>query len=176
MCIDACDSIMDKTNQPRGLIRYASYKDLHLNAPPAALYKRPRVLIYSFILMVAFSGVGYGFATLSTTEFQVIHNRQPVFVQLSDGSIQNRYTLKMLNKTNENIQVSYTISGLEGATLHGIDESVIIEPGKVSPLQALVRIPDGKLQTELEHLTFTANVISNPDISVHYESIFMGPK
>ncbi|WP_292402111.1 MULTISPECIES: cytochrome c oxidase accessory protein CcoG [unclassified Methylophaga] len=176
MCIDACDSIMDKTNQPRGLIRYASYKDLHHNAQPAPLYKRPRVIIYSFILMMAMSGVGYGFATLSSTEFQVIHNRQPVFVQLSDGSIQNRYTLKMLNKTNKTMEVQYGISGLEGATLHGIDHSVIIEPGKVIPLQALVRVPDGELNTELEHLTFIANVVSNPGVSVQYESVFMGPK
>ncbi|PTB81995.1 hypothetical protein C9933_02310, partial [Methylophaga nitratireducenticrescens] len=95
--------------------------------------------------------------TLSSTEFQVIHNRQPVFVQLSDGSIQNRYTLKMLNKTNKTMEVQYGISGLEGATLHGIDHSVIIEPGKVIPLQALVRVPDGELNTELEHLTFIAN-------------------
>jgi polyferredoxin len=126
--------------------------------------------------MMAMSGVGYGFATLSSTEFQVIHNRQPVFVQLSDGSIQNRYTLKMLNKTNKTMEVQYGISGLEGATLHGIDHSVIIEPGKVIPLQALVRVPDGELNTELEHLTFIANVVSNPGVSVQYESVFMGPK
>ena len=74
------------------------------------------------------------------------------------------------------MEVQYAISGLDGATLHGIDESVIIEPGKVIPLQALVRIPEDKLNNELEHLTFIANVVSNPDISVQYESIFMGPK
>ncbi len=176
MCIDACDSIMDKTNQPRGLIRYASYKELHQKAETAPLYKRPRVLIYSSILMMALSGVGYGFATLSTTEFQVIHNREPLFVMLSDGSIQNRYTLKMLNKTPENIEVQYGINGLEGATLHGVDDSVIIESGKVVPLQVLVRVPSEQVDESLKHLTFTAEVVSNPDISVEYHSIFMGPK
>ena len=176
LCIDACDSIMDKTDQPRGLIRYASYKELHHDANVLPMYRRPRVIIYSLILLTALSGIVYGFATLSPTEFKVIHERQPLFVRLSDGSIQNKYTLKLLNKTQQPIEVSYRLEGLDGATLHGLEEKVVVDPGKVIPVTALVRLPEEQLEDGLAPIEFKAVVDGNPDISASYKSMFMGPK
>jgi len=175
ICIDACDSIMDKTQQPRGLIRYASYKELHHNAKTVPLYKRPRVIIYSLILLTALSGVIYGFANLSPTEFKVVHDRQPVFVRLSDGSIQNKYTVKLLNKTKEVMTLRFSIEGLEGATLHGLNE-MTVEPGKVIPVTALVRVPDEQLNKSLVPIIFKGKVLTNSNITVRYKSMFIGPK
>lgn len=176
MCIDACDSIMDKTNQPRGLIRYASYKELHHNGKAVPLYLRPRVIIYSLILLMALGGVVYGFTSLSPTEFKVTHNRQPLYVSLSDGSIQNRYTLKMLNKSKQDILVRYQISGLEGAELQAFSELVRVEPGHVVPIQALVRVPAEQISATAMPLFFEAEVIDNPALNSRYETVFMGPR
>ena len=176
LCIDACDSIMDKTNQPRGLIRYASYKELHHDQHVLPMYKRPRVIIYGLILLLALSGIVYGFTTLSPTEFKVIHDRAPLFVRLSDGSIQNKYTLKLLNKTQQPITVRYQISGLEGASLHGMDEQVIIEPGRVIPVTALVRAPESVIEDGLAPIEFSAEVLEQPQLNTTYQSMFMGPK
>ena len=175
ICVDACDSIMDKTHQPRGLIRYASYKELHHNAKTVPLYKRPRVIIYTLILLTALSGVVYGFANLSPTEFKVVHDRQPVFVRLSDGSIQNKYTVKLLNKTKDVMTLDFSIEGLEGATLHGLTE-MTVAPGKVIPVTALVRVPEGQLTNSLVPIVFKGKVLSNSTITVRYKSMFMGPK
>ncbi|THK40205.1 cytochrome c oxidase accessory protein CcoG, partial [Methylophaga sp. SB9B] len=57
LCIDACDSVMDKINEPRGLIRYASYAELQGHSKPQALYKRPRVIIYTLILLASLAGI-----------------------------------------------------------------------------------------------------------------------
>ncbi len=176
MCIDACDSIMEKTGQEPGLIRYASYKELHHNGKRLALWQRPRVIIYSIILLLALSGVGYGFASLSSTDFKVRHERQPIFVRLSDGSIQNKYTLKMLNKTPEPITVSYSVSGLENAELTGVDESIQIEPGQVSRVRAYVRVPSAALSDDVNRISFSADIQNGKDISTDYQSTFMGPK
>jgi cytochrome c oxidase accessory protein FixG len=176
LCIDACDSIMDKTDQPRGLIRYASYKELHHDQHVLPMYKRPRVIIYGLILLLALSGIVYGFTTLSPTEFKVIHDRAPLFVRLSDGSIQNKYTLKLLNKTQQPITVRYQISGLEGASLHGMDEQVIIEPGRVIPVTALVRAPESVIEDGLAPIEFSAEVLEQPQLNTTYQSMFMGPR
>jgi len=175
MCIDACDTIMEKTNQPKGLIRYASYKELHHNAAPLAMYKRPRVIIYALILLTAMSGIVYGFRNLSPTEFKVVHERQPLYVKLSDGSIQNKYTVKLLNKTKETLKLNFTIEGIEGATLHGLSE-MTVEPGKVIPVTALVRVPEQYMTTDLAPIVFKGIVESNDHIQVRYQSMFMGPK
>lgn len=176
LCIDACDSIMDKTNQPRGLIRYASYKHLHHNTDVMSWYKRPRVILYGLILLLSLSGIIYGFSTLSPTEFKVVHERQPLFVRLSDGSIQNKYTLKLLNKTKVPLQIQYHVKGLEGATLHGVNDILTIQPGKVIPITALVRVPAEKLTTDIMPIQFTGEVVSDPSLSIKYKSMFMGPK
>ncbi|MBL1322024.1 MAG: cytochrome c oxidase accessory protein CcoG [Methylophaga sp.] len=174
LCIDACDSIMDKVNQPHGLIRYASYKELHHNARSIPLYKRFRLYVYGLIMLGAIAGIINGFMTLSPTEFKVVHERQPLFVQLSDGSIQNKYTVKILNKTKETITVNFNIEGIEGATLHGLTE-MIVEPGKVIPVTALVRVPEKYMISDLSPIVFKGIVVDS-DITVEYKSMFMGPK
>jgi polyferredoxin len=140
------------------------------------MYKRPRVIIYGLILLLALSGIIYGFTTLSPTEFKVIHDRAPLFVRLSDGSIQNKYTLKLLNKTQQPITVRYQISGLEGASLHGMDEEVMIEPGRVIPVTALVRAPESAIEDGLAPIAFSAEVLEQPQLNTTYESMFMGPR
>jgi polyferredoxin len=165
---------MDKVKQPRGLIRYASYKELHHNAPVLPLYKRFRVIIYGLILLLALSGIVYGFTNLSPTEFKVVHERQPLYVLLSDGSIQNKYTVKLLNKTKNTIKVHFDIEGLEGAILHGLD-NMDVEPGKVVPVTALVRVHQDQLDADLIPIVFTGKV-ENSTIAIRYESMFMSPK
>ncbi len=174
MCIDACDSIMDKTKQPRGLIRYASYKELHHNAKSIPLYKRFRVIVYAIILLAATSGIVYGFMNLSPTEFKVVHERQPLFVKLSDGSIQNKYIIKVLNKTKETMRIRFEIDGLEGATLHSLKE-ITVEPGKVVPVTALVRVSPENAITGVTPIIFKGDV-DDSTISIQYKSMFMGPK
>ena len=167
---------MDKTDQPRGLIRYASYKELHHDQNQLPLYKRPRVIIYGLILLLAMTGIVYGFTTLSPTEFKVIHERAPLYVRLSDGSIQNKYTLKLLNKTQQPITVNYSVSGLEGASLYGMDQQIVVEPGRVVPVTALVRAPQQAIEEGLAPIEFTAEVASQPQLNTTYQSMFMGPE
>ena len=174
LCIDACDSIMEKTNQPSGLIRYASFKELHHNAPVVPLYKRFRVIIYGLILLLALSGIIYGFTHLSATEFKVVHERQPLYVMLSDGSIQNKYTVKLLNKTKNTIKIHFEIEGLEGAVLHGLAD-MEIEPGKVIPVTALIRVPLERITADLIPIVFKGEVENSP-ITISYKSMFMSPQ
>jgi hypothetical protein len=82
----------------------------------------------------------------------------------------------MLNKTKQPIEVRYDVLGLEGATLHGMSDKIIVEPGKVVPVTALVRVPDDKLSKGLMPIEFKAEVINNSAISTSYESMFMAPE
>ncbi len=175
LCIDACDKIMDKVNRPRGLIRYTSYKDLHHNPDVIPLYKRLRILLYGMILLVSIVGIVYGLVNLSPTEFNIIHERQPLFVRLSDGSIQNKYVIKLLNKTKETMQIRFTINGIEGATLYGLEENIEIAPGKVASAYAWVRVSEKDLPSDIAPIVFIGDVLSDADISLKYKSMFVGP-
>jgi len=42
---------------------------------------------------------------------RVAPERQPLFVRMSDGSIQNKYTFKVLNKTDKDVYVKISAEG-----------------------------------------------------------------
>jgi cytochrome c oxidase accessory protein FixG len=174
LCIDACDAVMDKVDRPRGLIRYASYDELE-GKPQPVLWKRPRVIVYAAIMSLALAGIVYGLASLSTLELNVLHERQPLFVQQSDGSIQNKYTLKLLNKTPEELRVEITSRGLPGLVMAGAEEPVVLAPGRVSTVVVFLRVPGEMLRDAYSPVTVEVVSSDDPAIRQVVESVFVGP-
>jgi len=173
LCIDACDSVMIKVNKPTGLIRYTSLDEMKFNKPLKAIYKRPRVIVYSTILLVALSILTYGIFTLAPMELKVLHDRQPLFVQLSNGAYRNKYELKVMNKTDKPMLV---------------DISFESEIDNLKPIKELtsVEIPTGNVKSIYVYLkAFEKDVGDNNDVifsvisdsaSLKYKSSFFTPK
>jgi len=176
LCIDACDSVMKKLGRPTGLIRYESLDALNgkENRP---LLKRPRVWVYSIIMTAALLGIGYGMSTLDALEIKVIHSRQPLFVLQSDGSIQNKYTLKILNKMTGDIPAKISISGIDGAILVDADLVTTARHGKVTPRTVFVRVPKKLLKQETTPIIFhVEGQLGEELLKAQRESIFIGPR
>jgi cytochrome c oxidase accessory protein FixG len=177
LCIDACDSVMVKIGRPKGLIRYASLDEIE-GKPTKRLLLRPRVWVYATILLVALSGILYGLTSLAPIELKVLHERAPLFVTLSDGSIQNKYTLKILNKLNEDISVRVSVSGgPESLELTGAEEPIVAKHGFVSPAMVFVRIPRKDLTEERVPISFhvEGQRASGQVVKTDRESVFIGP-
>ncbi len=139
LCLDACDQVMDKIDRPRGLIRYASLDELE-GQPTRSLLTRPRVWLYGAILLLSLSGILYGLSTINTVELHVLHEQSPLFVELSDGSIQNRYTLKIFNKTHQAATLSVTATSAVPLTLHGVESELTLGAGEITPVVAYIKI------------------------------------
>ena len=110
LCIDACDSVMDKMMLPRGLIRYDTENNQDARrdaiaagqapAPSRMQWVRPRSIFYVAILSLV-GALMLGAILLRTeTDINVIHNRSPQYVRLSNGDVRNNYQLKVLNKSH----------------------------------------------------------------------------
>lgn len=120
LCIDACNEIMDKVDRPRGLIAYDTEKNIVARQSGLATKLsliRPRTIIYT----VLFAGVGFimlaGLIGRSTLEMNIVRDRQPNFVQLSDGSVRNGYTLKVMNKATYPRKLQLSVNGLPSPDL-----------------------------------------------------------
>jgi polyferredoxin len=72
-------------------------------------------------------------------EVSVLHDRNPIYVRLSDGGLRNGYTVKLLNKLYEPHAFKIGIDGLPGATL-----SII---GLEKEADPVVAVPPDDLQT-----------------------------
>lgn len=141
LCVDACNTIMDKMAWPRGLIRYDSEVNLSLPTPaPVKLHwKSLKVLGYgvSLILMTAY--LAYDMTHRNSFEHSVQQIRQPLFVTLSDGSIRNRYQIRLTNISGGEERYSIETRGLpEGALDLGNFDVVSIRNGKSVIVQANV--------------------------------------
>lgn len=177
LCIDACDQVMEKVGRAKGLIRYASLDELRGEAIKPML-KRGRVWVYSTILLLAVSGIVYGLMSLDAIELKVLHERAPLFVALKDGSIQNKYTLKILNKMTEDMQVKVSVSGPEGLTLVGAEKEITARNGFVSPAIVFVKIPRNRLTAEQVPITFHVEGARGTGEILHTarESVFIAPR
>lgn len=177
LCIDACDQVMDKVGRPRGLIRYASLDELE-GLSTKKLLLRPRVWVYAAIMSIALAGILYGFSTLAAIDLKVLHERAPLYVRLSDGSIQNKYTLKILNKMPEELAVRISVTGPDGLVLMGADDPIVAPPGGVTPAIVFVKVPKRSLASEQQPVQFHVEAArpSGALVEADRESVFIAPR
>jgi cytochrome c oxidase accessory protein FixG len=123
LCIDACDKVMAQIGKPRGLIDYATQLDTvneMAGGAPVSAFRRlmhPRTFVY----LGVWGGIGlallFALGVRSHIDLSVAPDRNPLFVQLSDGSIRNSYTLRLRNMESRPRQMAVSIAGLPGAVM-----------------------------------------------------------
>jgi cytochrome c oxidase accessory protein FixG len=176
LCLDACDSIMDKVGKPHGLIRYASLDELE-GKPAKKMYQHPRTLVYIGIILIAFGVIVYGLTHLGSMTLKVIPERQPLFVSLSDGSIQNKYTFKVLNKTDKDLFVTVTAEGgVKDQVILGAEKPLLTHHGRGTSFTIFVKAAGGNIKREVTPIEFRVQSIEDPLIAAEYKTRFNGPK
>lgn len=129
LCIDACNDVMDKLSLPRGLIRYDTQHNYELRTMAKAVaakaertpapvrmetrVMRPRTYYYLAIIALITGILLYAFLNRSAIELSVNHDRNPLFVRMSNGDIRNTYTLKIVNKTHQDRVFSLSVTGID---------------------------------------------------------------
>jgi polyferredoxin len=88
----------------------------------------------------------------------VLHDRNPVAVRLSDGSIRNAYTVRLLNKRGFDRVIAIDIDGPKNATVH------VIGTDSITPDRPMI-ILARDTTTELRVLV-TAPAEDNPEKSI----------
>ncbi|MGB3456411.1 MAG: cytochrome c oxidase accessory protein CcoG [Litorimonas sp.] len=115
LCIDACNGIMEKVDRPRGLVAYDTDANVvrRMEGRPSR-YRliRARTVIYAIVFAAVGFTMLYALLARSTLDVNVVRDRQPNFVQLSDGSVRNGYTVKVMNKATQARTVRLSVDGL----------------------------------------------------------------
>ena len=109
---------------------------------------RPRTVIYAVLMLGISAAILIGVALRSQLEVNILHERSPLFVSLTDGSIRNGYTLKVLNKQAKDHTYTLTIPDLDQASLSlvGGESSVdslqmFVRAGSVGTFRVYVTVP-----------------------------------
>lgn len=168
-CIDACDDVMDKMGYPRGLIRYTTQNAI--DSKPSRVM-RPRIMIYGAILLVLVLAWGWGVGARSPLIAEVLRDRNALYRETPTG-VENGYTLKLINKGNEQAQYNIAIeSGIDDLQLM-LDDVVSLDAQQVLSLPLVIAAPADV--SGRHEITF---VIESADGQVRQEvdSSFFGPK
>jgi cytochrome c oxidase accessory protein FixG len=116
LCVDACNQIMERFNLPKGLITYDSIANQQARAKGEAdrvHLLRPRTMIYALVLTIVGGVMIYSLSTRARLEMSVLHERAPLYSMLSDGSVRNGYTLKLLNMVRQPRDLVFEVKGIE---------------------------------------------------------------
>jgi cytochrome c oxidase accessory protein FixG len=138
LCIDACNAIMDKVGRPSNLIAYDTLRDLEAGsgAEPIRLM-RPRVILYATAMVVVGLIMLVALAVRPELDVNVLHDRNPLYVKLSDGGVRNGYTIKLLNKIYTPRAFKLSVEGLPGAKLDVVGHEGGVVPVPPDNLQSV---------------------------------------
>lgn len=175
LCIDACNSVMKKIDRSTGLIRYASLNEMQ-GSPQTSALRRPMVLVSLVMLITCVAFVAYGLTSITPIEVSVEPERQPMFVKMSDGSIQNSYHVRIFNKGSEPSRHYVTLNQSEQATLVSPVQTIVTKPGAMSSVRVFVKIPQAKLDRAKQAIIFTITNADDQSDKYNYQSYFSGPE
>ena len=184
LCIDACDDIMEKVGKPRGLIDYCSLADENLekagqpSLPALKRVIRPRTIIYTAIWLAVGVGMIVALFLRDTIDLTVRHDRNPVYVTLSDGSVRNAYEVRIQNRNPEpNV---FRLSAGTGEhylrlNVQGEDASAILIPADdTKKLRVFLTAPSGSDLPERVPVQLWVENLMTLERSP-YETHFQGP-
>ena len=170
-CIDACDSIMDKMNYPRGLVRFTTEHSLENESTRVF---RPRMLVYATLLMVLVGGLVTAMASRTPVILDVMRDRNALYRELPNDMIENIYTLKIANQSNEARSFELQISGIDGVTIDGAPDDIRVNGGGVLSLPVRVRAERDKA-SGVSEIFFAITAKDDSSIVMEEDSRFIGP-
>jgi len=186
LCIDACDEIMDKVGRPRGLIAYDTVRNLDAGGthtvPISVL--RPRVVLYATAMAIVGVVMLTALVLRPDLDVNVLHDRNPLYVKLSDGGLRNGYTIKLLNKLYQPRSFSIGVAGLPGAQLSviGHDQEnrpvVTVAPDQLQSLRLYVTLDKSAvaaLPASSAEFSFVITDVGD-HMTAEHRAAFQGPE
>jgi cytochrome c oxidase accessory protein FixG len=176
LCIDACNNMMTKIGRPPGLIAYdndVNIKRRQAGEKPIYRFIRPRTIIYLAIIIGTGLLMLYSLAARTTLDINVLHDRNPLFVTLSDGSVRNAYTIRVLNKSNQARTIEVSASGMPDAklTIVGADGRPVVSVGRdqTEELRVLLTVPASAALEKSTRVRFRVRDVDNGNTATENE-------
>ena len=172
-CIDECDTIMEKINKPKGLIRYASEDNIEKKAP-FKLTARMKGYVAVLVILI---GVLLGMLALrNDVEARVLRLPGQLYEHKDNNIISNVYTYKIVNKTTETIEnVSFKLRGIDGEIkLVSTSDTFTVKESGLAEGTLFIELKQSDLSGDKNNLTI--DVYSGDKLIETTSVTFLGPR
>ena len=177
LCIDACNNVMDNMHYPRGLIRLTTENAVKKGWVGAQIWRRiarPRVLIYTAILLGLSAAMIFSMAVREPLKVDVIRDRASLARIVAGGKLENVYRLQVMNATESLQEYSVTVQGLPGIEL--VEGHVAqVDAAQTRGVVVRVQIPYGSASAGSHPIEFQVAAQSGMG-HVLEKSVFLVPR
>jgi len=151
-CVDACDDVMVKMGYDKKLISYTTENQLEGKKTHIV---RSKLVGYGSILLVMTVVFTYFLLNIQPAKLDIIRDRNQLYRISSEGMVENVYTLKLLNKTEQQLTYHLSFNGLDNFDWLGPQE-VVVKAGEVYTLPMSISTDPYNLTKKVAKVTFSA--------------------
>ncbi len=171
-CIDECDTIMEKINKPKGLIRYASEENI---VKKSKFTFTPRLKGYTAVLTIL-TGILVGMLFLrNDLEANILRLPGQLYERKEGNIISNVYTYKLINKTNEDISdVSFKLLSHNGTIEVVTHENFLVPAQNLAQGTLFIEINNAGLDGDKDQLRI--GVYSGENLIETTTARFLAPR
>jgi len=152
-CVDACDDVMGKMGYAKNLISYTTENQLEGTKTKII---RSKLFTYGSVLLIMIAAFSYFLLNIQPAKLDIIRDRNQLYRISSEGMVENVYTLKLLNKTEQQLTYHLTFSGLEAFEWLGPKE-VVVNAGEVFTLPMSISTDPYNLSKKVVKVSFSAS-------------------
>ncbi|GJI97435.1 ferredoxin [Duganella caerulea] len=177
-CVDACNGVMDKIGEPRGLIRYSTERAMLMHYTPTEIRKRtlrPRVKIYSGILGLIVIAVVTALSLRTPLKLDVIRDRGAMGREVEEGMIENVYRLQIMNTSEQAHTYRIRVSGIDTLTQVTPDQ-VRVEGTETKAYPIRLRSAHGAGKPGSNKIEIELTAVDQPSLHVEEHAVFFVPR
>lgn len=143
-CADVCDTVMDKVGYPRGLVKYSTQHAMQNQWTSSQTLQhvfRPRVLIYTGILLLVIALLFGSLLTRKSFKVDVVRDRASLARIVSGGNIENVYRLQIMNAAEKRQHFRVTAEGMYDLKVMTDSENLVVESTQSRWVSVRLQVP-----------------------------------
>ena len=169
-CIDACNTVMNNVGKEKGLIRYASEKEISTGVKTGF---STRIIAYSLVLLGLLVFFVSMLFTRADVEAVILRTPGVLYQNAGTDSISNLYNIKAVNKTRQERTISVKLEGLKGDVKIIGGDMVVPGEGKI---ESVLFVKFAKKDIKQKHFKFKLNIVSEGEVIDKSKVTFISPK
>ena len=161
----------------KGLVRYTTQNAMNnkwTTKQTLLRVARPRVLIYTSILMALIMAVGVSLAMRTPFKVDVVRDRSTLSRITENGTLENVYRLQIMNAAEVARTYHLSVKGLPGLTIT-TETEVLVDPAQARWVVLSAEIPYGSASSGSHKIQFDIQAVGSDDFVVE-KSVFIVPR
>lgn len=149
-CVDACDDVMVKMGYEKKLISFTTERQL---AGTKTHIMRTKLVGYGLVLVIMSVVFTYALLNIAPAKLDIIRDRNQLYRISPEGLVENVYTLKILNKTEQQLTYNLSLTGIEEYLWQG-PQQITVNAGEVYTLPVSIAVEPYLLKRSVSDVQF----------------------